>query len=289
MKIALIFNKESDNTVGCYFEKILKQSNYHLEHFWTEHSQNIKPEFDLYLRIDHGDYKYDIPEYLHPAVFLVIDTHLKKPYKKIEKQVGHYDLVFCAQKQGAQRLKRRKKVETAWMPLACDPDVHKKINIEKIYDIGFVGTDGKKSLRKNLLKELKLRYPKSFLGPAPFTEMSRIYSASRIGFNYSIRNDINMRMFEVMSCGALLVTNRIKKNGLEELFEDGKHLVVYKNPRELFKLINYYLTHEREREEIAKNGHQLVAKHHTYAVRLADMFKLIKGKLASSYPQLVNL
>ena len=284
MKIALIFNKERADTTGSYFEKVLRQSSHNIEHFWTEHSHSIKPEFDLYFRIDHGDYKYDIPEHLHPAAFLAIDTHLKKPYKKIEKQVGHYDFIFCAQKDGVEKLKRRKKVNTCWVPFACDPEIHKKLNLAKKYDIGFVGTDGKKSLRKVLLKELGKRYPRSFLGRAPFTDMSRIYSASKIVFNYSIRNDINMRMFEVMSCGALLITNRIKRNGFEELFQGGKHLITYRNRKELFKLIDYYLTHDKKREEIARDGHLLVTRNHTYKIRTEKLLNYIKQKLAQDYP-----
>jgi spore maturation protein CgeB len=273
MKIALIFNKEREDTTGCYFEKVLRKSSHSIEHFWTKDAYNIKPEYDLYLRIDHGDYKYDIPEYLHPAAFLVIDTHIRKPYKKIEKQVSHYDFIFCAQKEGAEKLKRRRKIDTSWLPLACDPEIHKKIDIKKKFDVAFVGTEGKKSLRSILLRKLREKYPHSFLGTATYTDIAKIYSSSKIGFNYSINNDINMRIFEVMSCGSLLLTNFIKNNGFEELFEDRKHLVIYRSRKELFKLIDYYLSHEKEREYIAQNGHNLVIQRHTYTHRLKAMFE----------------
>lgn len=133
------------------------------------------------------------------------------------------------------------------------------------------------------------RHPASFLDKSPFTQISRIYSSSKIGFNYSIKNDINMRIFEVMSCGSLLITNRIRDKGFKELFEDGKHLVTYRNRRELFKLVDYYLAHDREREEIAGNGYQLVTKYHTYEMRVAKMFDYIKERLVSRYPRLTNL
>lgn len=279
MKIALIFNRERKDTTGCYFEKALRQSNHEIEHFWTEHAYKIKPEFDLYLRIDHGDYKYDIPEHLHPAAFLVIDTHLKKPYKKIEKQATHYDFIFSAQKEGAEKLRRRKKINASWIPLACDSEIHKKINIEKKIDIAFVGTQGKKSLRGVLLRKLREKYPNSFLGTAAYTEMAEIYSSSKIGFNYSINNDINMRIFEIMSCGSLLLTNAIKTNGLGELFKDREHLVIYRSKRELFKLIDHYLSHDEERERIADQGHDLVIRKHTYADRLRAMFEYMGYEL----------
>ena len=106
MKIALIYNKESEHTTGVYLEKAIKAAGIPYEHFWTEHASSIPKEFDLYFRIDHGDYKYDIPLDLRPAVFWAIDTHLKKPYKKIRRQARHYDIVFCVHKDGAEKLKK---------------------------------------------------------------------------------------------------------------------------------------------------------------------------------------
>ena len=103
LKIAIIFNKDRDDTIGCYFENALRRTGHDVRHFWTVYADKIKPEFDFYLRIDHGDYKYDIPEYLHPCGFLAIDTHLKHPYEKICEQAPHYDFVYCAQKEGAEK------------------------------------------------------------------------------------------------------------------------------------------------------------------------------------------
>ncbi len=37
--------------------------------------------------------------------------------------------------------------------------------------------------------------------------MARTYSAARTVFNRSIKNDINMRVFEALASGSLLVTN----------------------------------------------------------------------------------
>ena len=47
--------------------------------------------------------------------------------------------------------------------------------------------------------------------------MGRIYSESKIVLNASINGDLNMRVFEALTSGALLVTDRIE-NGLDTLF-----------------------------------------------------------------------
>jgi len=274
MKLALIFNKEREDTIGSYFERAAKKLNVPFDHYWTSDGEDIPNGYDLYLRIDHGDYKYDIPEHLKPSAFYAIDTHLEKPYKKIKEQARHYGFVFCAQKAGARRLKKDAGIEAKWVPIACDPEIHKDLNIERKLDIAFVGTEGKKNPRGELLKALARRYPKSYIGRADPRLMSNIYSGAKIGFNYSINNDINMRMFEVLSCGALLVTNRLKTDsGFDELFRDGENVMTYAGRNELLDKIDFYLSHAEERERIAEEGRSLAVSRYSYAERLKQMLE----------------
>lgn len=272
MKLALIFNKEREDTIGRYFEDAARAMGLVFDHFWTS-DEKIPAGYDLYLRIDHGDYKFDIPGHLKPCAFYAIDTHLDKPYKKIREQAKRYDFMFCAQKSGAERLRRDTGIEAAWVPIACDPERHKDLGIERRLDIAFVGTEGKKNLRGELLKALARRYRKSFIGRADSRLMSNIYSSAKIGFNYSINNDINMRMFEVLSCGALLITNRVVHNGFEELFADEENVAVYGDMRDMFDKIDYFLEHDTERNRIARNGHELAVSRYTYKDRLKTMLE----------------
>jgi len=286
MKIALIYNKSEEHTTGAYIEKVIKKAGIEYKVFGIPEFQMIPKGFDLYFRIDHGDYKCDIPDYLHPAVFYAIDTHLKKPYKKIKRQVYHYDVVFCAQKEAAHRLRRELNIDTQWIPLAGDVGIHKKLDVPKKYDIGFVGRDAKKFARGRHLELLKEKYPNSFIGTANYRDMSEIYSASRIGFNSSIRGDINMRIFEIMSCGSLLLTNSIKNSGLDELFDVDKHMVTYKSDKELLGLIDYYLKNEKERERIAESGYKLVISKHLYCHRVQAMFNYMAFKFGGEFNKL---
>ena len=287
MKIALIYNYESPSTTGAYFERVIKKSGFQYELFGVKDPENIPSGFDLYLRIDHGDYEFDIPEYLHPAVFYVIDTHLVKPYKKIRRQCRHYDIVFCAQKLGAERLHRDTRLDIyQWIPLAADPDIHKRSELPKQYDIGFVGRNAEKADRGRHFKLLKSKYPESFIGRADFRQMGEIYSASKVGFNSSIANDINMRIFEVMACGCFLLTNRIKDNGFSEMFEEGKHLVTYGNDKELLDLAEFYLKNDSQRQQIARAGYELVLNRHTYYQRVQAMFNYIAFKFGGEFNSL---
>jgi hypothetical protein len=283
MKIALVFNKDRQDTTGIYFQRVLEKSSLEFKHFPLEGIKDlVKEKYDLYLRIDHGDYKYDLPKEFKPAAFLAIDTHLKKPFKKICRQAKHYDFLFATQKEGALKMSKVLRREVSWIPLACDPEIHKRVNVEKIFDVGFVGSyGGAASQREEALLEVKERFKDSFIGNAPYEQMSRIYSASKVGINYSLNNDINMRIFEILSCGAMLLSSEVKDNGFEELFSEGQNLITYKDKKDMIQKIDYYLEHDTEREAIAQQGYELALSKHTYRVRLEKMFSIIsQGKYA---------
>jgi spore maturation protein CgeB len=271
MKIAIIFDKKRADTMGIYFERALRETSHSYRHFWLKDAGGIKPQFDLYLRIDDGDYSHDLPVGLKPSVFWVSDTHLAEPFKAIVRQARHYDYVFCGMKDGVEVF-RKKGIVARWSPAACDPDIHKRLDVPKRFDIGFVGNDGGIP-RKFYLEEIRERYPDSFLGTAPYTKMSEIYSASRIGFNYLRTSEsITMRCMEIMSCGAMLLVNRASDGSFEDLgFKDTESAVFYDSPRRLFELIDYYLKNDAERTRIAEAGHQLAVAKHTYGHRLQEM------------------
>lgn len=278
MKIALFFDKNLECTTGIYFEMALKRQGFDVKHFWLCQANEIKSEYDIYLRIDHGYYDEDIPDYLSPRVFYAIDSHLEWPFNCIVNISKKYDLVFCAHYDGYLKLKK-KKINVHWLPLACDPQVHKRVKADKLYEIGFVGNDGGNP-RKFYLQELRERYPDSFIGNAPYLKMGEIYSQTKIGFNFSIFNELNMRFFEIMSSGTMCLTNPVKECNLEEIgFRDGEHLRIYHTPRELFALIDYYLNHDEERESIAQKGYNLVISKHTYDNRVEEMLECIQKSI----------
>ncbi len=74
--------------------------------------------------------------------------------------------------------------------------------------------------------------------------MARTYSAARIAFNRSIRNDVNMRVFEAVACGSMLMTNDLSDNGLATLFRDGMHLATYREGDDLLDKLAFYFGRE---------------------------------------------
>ena len=112
--------------------------------------------------------------------------------------------------------------------------------------------------------------------------MAAIYGRCRIGFNYSIANDVNMRIFEILAAGTLLVTNALAGDDLRGLgLEDRAHLVLYQSPPKLFKLLNYFLAHPEECHRIAETGHRRAMERHTYAHRMRQILAAASERFGS--------
>lgn len=108
-------------------------------------------------------------------------------------------------------------------------------------------------------------------------EMPRIFRSSKINLNVTLRSiqtGIPLRALDIMGAGGFLMSNYQQE--LAEQFEDGKELVLYGSMEELSDKTAYYLSHEKERQEIAYQGFLKVQKLFSYEVRVKQMFALIE-------------
>lgn len=106
------------------------------------------------------------------------------------------------------------------------------------------------------------------------TEMPLIFRNSLINLNItarSIRSGLSQRIFDVLGSRGFLITNYQPE--LPELFNIGEDLEAYSSEDELLTKIEYYLSHETDRKEIADNGYNKIKKFHTYEIRLSQMLK----------------
>jgi hypothetical protein len=102
-------------------------------------------------------------------------------------------------------------------------------------------------------------------------EARRIYSGARISVNVTRPHgpsSLNMRAYESMACGSLLLTD--DRGDARRLFADGREVVVYRDARDLAEKADYYLAHETERAAIAEAGRRRVLESHTYERRLGE-------------------
>lgn len=110
------------------------------------------------------------------------------------------------------------------------------------------------------------------------TEMPIIFHQSKINLNLtakSIRSGLSLRIFDVLGCEGFLITNYQAE--LPEHFNIGEDLEAYTRLDDLMGKCEYYLSHDKDRQEIAHNGFEKVKKYHTYDIRLTQMLEIAFG------------
>jgi len=188
----------------------------------------------------------------------------------------HFDHVFVAQRDYVTGIAASGHSGVRWLPSAGDPGLHFVRGLPRDIDVGFVGKHGAPGTeRHRVLTEVLGRF-RTNPQDRSYTpqEMGVIYSRSRIVFNKSIGGDVNMRVFEAMAAGALLVTDRIG-NGLDELAEEGTHYIGYDTADEAVAQIRRYLEDEDGRARIARQGRELLLARHSYAARLREILAAV--------------
>lgn len=211
-----------------------------------------------------------------PVAGYLIDVHQQLPIRLTYAR--YFDHVFVAQPDYLHHFEQLPHGSAHWLPLACDRDVHYLAGQERVHDVCFVGKLGYPNTeRRATLEHVLTRFKANDYGRY-YTprEMGKVYSRSKIVFNKSINGDLNMRFFEGLAAGALLVTDRIA-NGLDRLGQDGMHFVTYTSAEDAVDKIRYYLSHDAEREAIAAEGQRHVFAHHTYGHRLATILDVVKN------------
>ena len=108
-------------------------------------------------------------------------------------------------------------------------------------------------------------------------EMPLVFQNSKINLNMTLRSihtGIPLRAMDIMGCGGFLLTNY--QEDFLHFFEPGVDYVFYSGEEELAGLAEYYLEHEEERMEIARNGYEKVKSAHTYRKRIQTLLSCMK-------------
>jgi len=227
-----------------------------------------------------------IPEGMERAPFLtaavLCDMHNNLPSRL--RLAKFFDHVFIYQRNYLDVFKDHPKDHLHWMPFACDIEVVRPIETPRDLDVAFVGklvspTHERARITERIARRWKLN-EQVYCWQA---EIPKVYSRAKIVLNLPLKDDLNFRTFEAMSCGAMLLTRRIA-NGQELLFEEGRHYAAFATEEELFAKIEYYLAHEEERARIAAAGLAEVQANHSLQQRLEQLLKTVKERAELAAP-----
>ena len=176
------------------------------------------------------------------------------------------------------------------MPSSADVETfHPLPEAELVADVSFVGT--RTPRREPILSALQdfnlLVYGpgwgnstlrKSCVRAEAFgSRTNEVFNRSRINLN--IHNwtvpgtAMNLRLFEVPAAGGFLLTDWVAE--IDAAYKEGEHLACWRDLKELREKLAYYLSHDKERREIARRGHEQFLRHHTYAARVQELLKCL--------------
>jgi len=236
--------------------------------------QGFNPEFFLWVESGLEPPPAGIETLGIPKAAYFIDSHMN--LENHLRMATLFDVVFLAQREYMESFKKHGIRHVQWLPLACDPEIHSGYVLPKSFDVAFAGSvtdnpahERRKFLLKSLSSEYDVNIRRVFL-----TEMAEHFSSGKIVFNNAIKNDLNMRVFEALCSGSMLLTDHAE--GLSDFFRDGKELVIY-NDENIVERAGYYLRHDEERERIAKAGREKVLAAHTYGHRVEQIIKTMRS------------
>lgn len=199
-----------------------------------------------------------------PTVGYFIDSHLNLADHL--GRAGQFDHVGVAHGQYVPAFTQRG-IPAFHLPCSADPDVFRPMAVPRDREIVFIGNTGVHPWRVELLEGLNGRFD-VYQDRAFFERCAEAFGHGQIAFNCSLNGDLNMRVFETMAAGSLLVTDRLApESGLESFFTDREHLVLYETAEQLHAAVSHYLASPEEAERIRRQAREAILAGHTYRHR----------------------
>lgn len=233
---------------------------------------------DLYQLIKWKQKKIDMP-------IVIFQTNaISRPYLG---KLTAYANVWYVEYYAKSLLERFNKENLIYEGMAANPYIYRPLDIEKVYDISFIGQHyGERSYWLNLIrnfsekKKLINNFPiahgvKMYLS---FNEINERYNQAKINLSFAPKESpgriVNLRTFEICMSGNFQLMQYTPC--VEEFFEIDKEIVCWKDRKDLFEKILYYLENEDERKKIALNGYKRATKYYTWSIRFEKIQSILK-------------
>lgn len=233
------------------------------------------------------------------------------PFQDWVNNYNVFDICFLHSKLVTEMAKAAGLTNVHYMPYGFDKDKYYKINTKRKFNVTFMGSaqtnkppeqdDRVKIINalkgfgiKVFGRSLKGRVDKSIKVSKFSThkEMNKVYNQSKINLNIPLINStlpefVNQyhpkdRFYEIPGSGNFMISGYADE--FNEQFNQGIHCAYYYDIDDLCSKIEYYLTHAKEREELALAGHQHALKYHQMVFRFRDMMNIIMERYYSSSP-----
>ena len=191
----------------------------------------------------------------HSTYLLYPDTFKFKPL--LRRFISSYRKIFTSanNKEFYYRLGARNVITVPW---AFDPDFHRPLDIDRRYDVSFIGTayPERRRIIRNLhavevFGDFWYGFGRHSHPPVFGEEFVKTINQSKINLNLQAKVSVladspTMRTFEVAGCGGFQISDYMPS--LKRYFPS---IVSFRDSRELKELIRYYLDSYDEAKEVA--------------------------------------
>lgn len=112
------------------------------------------------------------------------------------------------------------------------------------------------------------------------SQMPDVFHTSKINLNITLRSitsGIPLRAIDILGCGGFLLSNYQPE--LCEYFTPDEDFVYFEDLADLERKVSYYLTHNKEREDIAYHGYQTAIRQFSYPDQVQRMLDIFTAAL----------
>lgn len=256
-------------------------------------SQGLATRYDLiviYADASGMNFPLNLDAFDCPKVLVVGDTHhLKSPLRQMIEYAGdaHVDYVVSIyNRQHLRWFREAGSGRIAWFPGLAVRHVPKPFRGDRKPQVGFVGQISSRHVRRSRLVEV-LRSAGVPLNAVTGTReaSAEVYAESIASFNASLNGDLNLRVFETLSAGGCLLTDRLAtESGLALLLQEDTHYFGYDSPDELVEKARYLLQNPEQALAVARAGNAAFVESMLPASRAADLLAWVfEGRLDDLY------
>jgi spore maturation protein CgeB len=225
-----------------------------------------------------------------PTALLLTESPYEDELQAKVVRKGGVDLTFTNERTSAEALEEATGVETIYLPHAYDPERHKPLDVGPGYqtDVFFHGTLWPK--RKRLMNSLdglpccikvggiwphadnKKDATHNINSVIDNADMAKWYSGTKVALNHHREfcmvgeegerylerggaESLGPRAYEIAACGALQLCDDTRAE-LDDIFGDS--VATYADADDLRSKVEYYLEHDLERQEMAREARERV-------------------------------
>jgi hypothetical protein len=151
--------------------------------------------------------------------------------------------------------------------------------VERQPHLAFVGLLGQyHPRRRRLVAQLQQNSVPLHVSQCQQAASLEIYAAAQLAFNCSLNGDLNLRVFEILSAGGCLITDRLSaQSGLDLLLRENTDYLAYGSADELLELSRRMLASPAEALQIAHSGAATYSRTLTSRHRADDLLRWVGG------------